>query len=402
MIKEPHTNTVVAVDEDDEINLLQLLLVIVRRKMLIIKVCTVVMALSVCISLTLKNIYTATAKYYPPQKETPIGNLASLIAQAGPLASLGGLGGPGDLYLAITKSRTVADAVVKSLGLQKTADGKILSVEQARDSTMSAVKVEVGKDGIITITANSRDPQKAAQLANAFVDETIKRSVQLYLTKAGSERHFLERRLEASKVDLKNAESELKIFQEKHKTIKADAQASVAIEGVARIRAEIVSKEVQLATLRNSMTDESSEVKALQAGITRLKSQMGTMTGSGGGDTIIPATGNLPGLAVEYLRKLRDVKIQEAIFEQLSKQYELAKINETKDSSSVQIIDEAVPPTKKSKPKRSLMVLLSTAIAFMGSIVFIFFQEYFSKMSSEDAEAIREIKQSLRFGKLGA
>jgi len=401
MKEEPHTNATSEANEEDEINLLQLLLVIVRRKMLIIKVCSVVMVLSVCYSLTLKNTYTATSKFYPPQKETPIGNLASLIAQAGPLASLGGLGGPGDLYLAITKSRTVADAVVKRLDLQK-ADGRTLSLEKARNGLMGATKIAVGKDGIITVAANSKDPQKAAVLANAIVDETVRRSVQLYLTKAGSERNFLERRLETTKADLKNAESELKVFQEKHKTIKADAQASVAIDGIARLRAEIVSKEVQLATLRNSMTDESNDVKALQAGIARLKNQMGAMTGSGGGDTIIPATGNIPSIGIEYLRKLRDMKIQEAIFEQLSKQYELAKINESKDSSSVQIIDEAVAPSKKSGPKRSLIVLISTFIAFVGSVVVIFVQEFLSKLSPEDSENIREIKASLRFWRRSA
>jgi tyrosine-protein kinase Etk/Wzc len=395
MSEQPQTHTISEPCDEDEINLLELVRVVVRRKMLIIKICAAAAVLSACYSLTLKNIYTATAKFYPPQKETPIGNLASLIAQAGPLATLGGLGGPGDLYLAITKSRTVTDAVIKRLDLQKTEEGKMLSLDKARIAVMRTAKIEVGKDGIITISANSKDPQKAAALANAIVDETVRRSVQLYLTKAGSERLFLERRLETSKIDLKNAESDLKDFQEKHKTIKADAQASVAIDGIAKVRAEIVSKEVQLATLRNSMTDESSDVKALQAGIARLKSQMGAMTGSGGGDTVIPATGNLPGICVEYLRKLRDVKIQEAIFEQLSKQYELAKINETKDSSSVQIIDEAVPPARKSGPKRSLIVLISTFVAFIGSIVVIFAQEYLSKISPEDAEIIKEIKQSL-------
>jgi uncharacterized protein involved in exopolysaccharide biosynthesis len=396
MIEEPRTHSV-SESDDDEINLLQLLLVIVRRKLLIIKVCTVVAVLSVCYSLTLKNIYTATSKFYPPQKESPLGSFASLLAQTGPLQGLGGLGGPGDLYLAITKSRTVADAVVKRLDLQKKEDGTTRTLEAARKAAMGAVKVAVGKDGIITVSANSRDPQKAADLANAFVDETIKRSVQLYVTKAGSERTFLEKRLEVVKVELKNAEGDLKAFQEKHKTIKVDAQASVAIEGIARLKAEIAHKEVQLATLRNSMTDESSDVKALQAGISRLKSQVGSMTGSGGVDSIIPATGNVPGIGVEYVRKVRELKIQEAIFEQLSKQYELAKINENKESSSVQVIDEAVAPLKKSKPRRSIIVLLSTFVAFLGSIVFVFVQEYLSKLSPEDAGTIREIKQSLRF-----
>jgi len=399
MIEEPLTNSVAEPGKDDDINLLQLLLVVARRKMLIVKICTAAMVLSVCYSLTLKNYYTASSKFFPPQKESAFGGLASLLVQAGPLQGLGGLGGSGDLYLAISKSRTVADAVVKRLDLQKAENGKTLTIEAARKAAMGSVKIEVGKDGIITVSAKNRDPRKAALLANTFVDETIKRSVQLYLTKAGSERTFLERRLEVVKVELKNAESDLKTFQEKHKTIKADAQASVAIEGIARIRAEIVSKEVQLATLRNSMTDESGEVKALQAGIARLKSQMGALSASGGGDSIIPATGNLPSIGLEYLRRLRDVKIQEAIFEQLSKQYEVAKINENKDSSSVQVIDEAVVPVRKSGPKRSIIVIISTISAFILSLGIIFVQEYLCKLSPEDSEIIAEIKQALRFRK---
>jgi uncharacterized protein involved in exopolysaccharide biosynthesis len=123
------------------------------------------------------------------------------------------------------------------------------------------------------------------------------------------------------------------------------------------------------------------------------------MSGSGGPDNVIPTAGNVPSLSVEYFRKLRELKIQEAVFEQLSKQYEVAKINESKDSTTLQVLDEAVAPIKKSKPKRSLIVLLSTVMAFFGSIVIIFVQEYLSRMSPEDTEILREIKQSLRFRK---
>ena len=397
MNEQPSTNPTSETCDGDEINLLELVRVIARRKMLIIKICTAAIVLSVCYSLTLKNVYTGTAKFLPPQKETSLGGLASMLAQASPLQGLGGLGGSGDIYLAIIKSRTVGDAVVKRLDLQK--EYKAKNSEAARKAVERAVKFEAGKDGIVTVSAKNKDPQKAALLANTFVDEMIKRSVQLYLTKAGTERLFLEKRLDTAKVELKKAEGELKAYQEKYKTIKADAQASVAIEGIARLRAEIVSKEVQLETLRNSMTDESSEVKALQAGISRLKKQLGVVTGSGGDENIIPASGNLPGIAMGYMRLLRELKIQEAIFEQLTKQYELAKINETKDTSSVQVIDEAVAPLKKSGPKRSRIVILSAFSAFFMSIVIIFVQEYFSKLSPEDAEIIREIKQSLRFRK---
>jgi tyrosine-protein kinase Etk/Wzc len=401
MNEQPYIHPAAEADEEDEINLLELLRVIVRRKMLIVKVCSVAIVLSVCYSLTLRNSYTATAKCYPPQRESPFGSFASALSQSNAIQALGGLGGPSDIYLALIKSRTVVDAVVKRLDLQKSGD-KTISFEAARNAVSGAVKFETAKDGIITVTAKSRDPQKAALLANTFVDEMIRRSVVLYLTKAGVERNFLEARMNKVKVELKDAESNLRAFQEKYKTIKADAQASVAIEGIARLKAEIVSKEVQLAILRNSMTDESSEVKALQAGLSRLKSQLGTMTGSGGNDSIIPAAGNLPGIGMEYIRRLREVKIQEAIFEQLSKQYELAKINEAKDSSSVQIIDEAIPPTKKSGPKRSLIVIIAIFSAFIISLGIIFIQEYLSKLSPEDAEIIREIKQSLRFRKRDA
>lgn len=381
--------------DEQEINLLELLQVIVKRKAIIIKLCSAAVILSVCYSLFLKNIYTASAKILPPQKDSG-GGLSALLSQAGGLAGLaaGGIGGgSADLYMGILKSRSVADAVIKRLDLQ--TEFRTKTIDDARNKLGGAVKFQVGKDGIITIAADNKNPQKAALLANTFVEELGRRSIQLNLSKAGTERLFLEKRLEVVKQDLKNAENDMRAFQEKYKTIKADSQATVAIEGIAKLKAEIITKEVQLATLRNSMTDESNDVKALLAAISRLKSQLGAMTGSGGTDNIIPSTGNVPGIGIEYVRKLRELKIQEAIFEQISKQFEVAKINEAKDSSSLQVLDEAVPPVMKSKPKRSLIVILSTVTAFFISIFIIFIQEYLSKMSPEDAKIMNSIKVSL-------
>ena len=381
-------------NDEQEINLLELLQVAVKRKSIIVKFCLLAVVLSVSYSLTLKNVYTADAKILPPQKESG-GGLSALLSQAGGLAGLaaGGIGGSADLYISILKSRSVADAVVKRLDLQKEFESKTL--EDARRSLEATVKFQAGKDGIITISANNTNPQKAAVVANTYVDELGRRSLQLNLSKASTERIFIEKRLDVVKQDLKNAEIEMKAFQEKYKMIKADSQATVAIEGIAKLKAEIVTKEVQLATLRNSMTDESNEVKSLLAGISRLKSQLGSMTGSGGSDNVIPSTGNVPSIAIEYVRKLRELKTQEAIFEQISKQYEISKFNEAKDSSSLQILDEAVPPVTKSSPKRLLIVILSVVTAFFISIFIVFIQEYLSKMSPEDAEIINNIKASL-------
>ncbi len=380
--------------DEQEINLLELLRVIVRRKNVIIKICATAIILSVAYSLTLKNVYTATAKILPPQKDTG-GGLSALLNQAGGLAGMMGnmgLGGSADLYLGILKSRSVADAVINRLDLQKEFKSK--NIDETRKRLEGAVKFLAAKDGIITISADSKDPAKAALLANTFVNELSRRSIQLNLTKVGSERVFLEKRLEVVKQDLKNAEDDMKSFQIKYKTIKADSQATLAIEGIAKLKAELVSKEVQLASLRNNMTDENSQVQTLKAAIAAQKRQLATMSGSGGSD-ILPAVGNMPELAVEYIRKLRELKIQEAIFEQLAKQYEVAKLNEAKDSSTIQVLDDAVVPLKKSKPKRALIVIISTITAFFISIFIIFTQEYLAKLSPEDAQILSDIKKSL-------
>lgn len=379
---------------EDEINLLELLRVLVRRRNLIIKLTVGTAVLAVVYSLTLTNIYTATAKVMPPPKDSGGGAAAALLGQLGGLGGLAaGLGGTTDLYLGILKSRSVADAVIQRMDLMR--EYKTKTWDATRKTLEGAVKFQAGKDGIITVSADHKDPRTAAMLANTFIQELDRTSLRLNLTKAGTERNFLEKRLTVVKQDLKNAEDEMKTFQEKYKTIKADVQAAAAIEGVARLKAEIVTKEVQLAALRHSMTDEASEVKSLLAAISRLRGQMSAMSGGGDGGNVIPGVGNAPGIGVEYVRRLREFKIQEALFEQLTKQYELAKINEARDSSSLQVLDEAVTPSKKSKPKRSLIVILATVTAFFGSIFLVFIQEYFSKMSAEDAAIIADIKNSL-------
>lgn len=383
------------VEAEEEINLLELLRVVVRNLPLIAKITATAALLSVVYSLTLTNVYTAKATLLPPQKDSGGGAAALLASMGGGLAGLaGGLGGSADLYLGILKSRTVTDSVIKRLDLDKELKSK--NADDTRKKLQGLVKFQAGKDGIITITADYKDPAKAALFANTFIDELQKKSLQLNLTKASTERSFLEKRLVVVKQDLKNAEEDMKIFQEKNKTIKADSQAAAAIEGIARLRAEMVSKEVQLAALRNSMTDENSEVKTLLAGISKLRSQLNAMSGSGGGGGVIPSVGNAPAIGVEYIRRLRELKTQEALYEQLTKQFELAKINEARDSSSIQVLDEAVAPLRKSKPKRSLIVILTTVTAFFCSVFLVFIREYLAKLPPEDSAIMDEMKDALK------
>jgi uncharacterized protein involved in exopolysaccharide biosynthesis len=389
------TDILPEMEVEEEINLLELLRVVVLNLPLIAKITGVVALLSMALSLAMKNVYTAKAALLPPQKDS--GGAAALLASmGGGLAGLaGGLGGgsSSDLYLGILKSRSVTDSVIKRLDLN--TEFKSKNVDDTRKRLQGLVKFQAGKDGIITINADSKDPAKAAQLANTFIDELQKKSQQLNLTKASTERNFLEKRLVVVKQDLKSAEEAMKSFQEKNKTIKADDQIKAAIEGIARVRAEIISKEVQLAALRNSMTDESAEVSALLAGLSRLRKQLGSMSGAGEGG-VIPSVGSAPSIGMEYIRHLRELKTQEAIFEQLTKQFELAKINEARDSSSIQVLDEAVPPLRKSKPMRALIVILATVTAFFCSVFVVFIKEYLAKLSPEDRVIMDDMKGSLK------
>jgi tyrosine-protein kinase Etk/Wzc len=384
--------------EEPELNLLELVQVVAKRKMVIIYLCGAAAVLAVVYSLTLPNVYTATAKVLPPQKESG-GGLSALLGQVGGLAGLAGgamgFGGGSELYVGIIKSRSVGDAVVKRLDLVK--EFKTKSPEAARTALEGSLKIQVGKDGIISVSADNGDPQMAARLANAMVEELGRKSVQLNLTKAGTERVFLEKRLAVVKDDLKKAESDLKSFQEQHKTIKVDSQAAVTIQGIARLKAEIASKEVQLATLQGFQTDESPEVRMLQSTLVKLRSQFAAMAGRGAGDNVIPPVGNVPSLGLTYARLMRELKIQEAIFEQLTKQYEMAKLSEAKDSSSLQVLDDAVPPSRKSKPKRSVIVILATVSAFFVSVFWIFIQEYFENLPAEDRERCQAIMSYLAF-----
>lgn len=379
------------IETEEETNLLELLGVVVRRRNVIFKVTMVTVVLAVIASLCMRNVYTATARVLPPQKDS-VGGLAAILGQLGGLAS--GLGGSTDLYFGILKSRSVADSVIQRMDLFKEYRTKDWETTRKKLEKNTKFRLNI-KDGIITISASDNDPRKAALLANTFVEELQKKSLQLNLTKAGTERSFLEKRLVLVKQDLKAAEIEMKNFQEKFKTIKADSQVAAAIEGIARLKAEIVAKEVQLAALRNSMTDESAEVGNLLAGLSRLRKQLSSVSGTGEGDGVIPSVGNAPSIGVEYVRRLRDLKIQEALFEQLTKQFELAKINEARDSSSLQTLDDAVVPTKKSGPNRLLIVIMATLTALLCSIITVFMQEHVSKIPPEDTAKLAKIKESL-------
>lgn len=383
-------------DDSDEINLLDLLLVLAKRWRMIILVPFAVAVLTAGITLLMPNIYTAKTMIIPSDDGS--GSMSALMAQLGGLAGMAGgsLGGKttADLYVTMLKSETIKDPIIDQFKLMEKYEAKLRSsVYLALDG---ATAISLGKkDGVITISFSDKDPAFAASIANEYVDQLGKLAAQLNMTGATNNRRFLEKQIAETKADLGKAEEELKVFQSKNKTISVPDQARATIEGVAQLRAQLAVKEVELGTLQRQFTDNSQEVKSAKAAVAHIRGQIAALEGKGGSSSSLPQLGSVPQLGQEYLRLMREFKIQEAVLEMLTKQYELAQVSEAKDTSPFQLLEKAKVPERKSKPKRALIVIMAAFATGFLMVLLAFLLEFSSKMSPEDRQRWNQIRSFL-------
>ncbi len=354
----------------NEIDLAKLFAALWRRRRLIFAITSVFAAVAVVVSLRLPNLYKAETRILPPQDKG--GNLAAqLLGQAGGLMALaGGVPGvksQGELYVEIAKSRTVLDRIVDRFDLMKLYEARYR--QDARRNLLGAVKArDDRKSGIIFLTVEDTDPKRAADIANAFVEELKSLAGGLAISEAGQRRMFFEEQIRHAKESLTRSEEEIKGFQQRTGLFQVDAQARAIIEGIARLRAIIAAKEVEAKVLRSFATSRNPDLNRVEEEIRALRSELQkTETTKGAGFDPIMSSGRVPEMGTEYLRKVRQLKYNETLFELLSKQYELAKLDEARDAVVIQVIDRAVPPERKSGPQRALIVILSAFIALFLS-----------------------------------
>ncbi len=374
-----------------------------KHKRLIAKVTLGAALIALIISFLLSNIYTATAKILPPQQNQS--SAAALLGQLGPMGGLGGsalgIKNPNDLYVGMLKSRSVADALIKRFDLQKVYDKD--TGTDTRNKLAKYSQISTGKDSIITISVDDKDPKRAAAIANAYVDELAKLNQTLAVTEAARRRLFFENQLKQAKDDLANAEVALKNTQQQSGLIQLDAQGKAIIEAVAKLRGQIAAKEVQLGAMRTFATSQNADYVRTQQELAGLKEQLGKMESNTDSDSpddgnVLVPTGKVPESGMEYVRKVRDVKYYETIYELLAKQYELAKIDEAKDSSLIQVLDKAVVPEKRSRPKRAFMVILFTLTAGLLAVLTAFLREVYehAKCDPKRMERIALLRRLLR------
>jgi len=337
------------------------------------------LVVSTAIAFMIANRYQATTQLMPPDSQSGAStSLLSALAAARPgVGSLGGLAGDllgaknsGALFVGVLGSRTVRDRLIEKFDLGRVYHTK--KIEDTRDALAAHTAVsEDRRSGIISISVTDKDPQRAAAMAQSYVEELDRLVAQVSTSSARRERVFLEERLHSVKQELDSAAQKFSEFASKNTAIDIPAQGKAMVEAAARLQGELIAAESQLRGLQAIYTNENVRVRALQARVAELNSQLEKLGGDAantttpdrsGSSSIYPSIRKLPLLGVQYADLYRNTKIEETVFELLTQQYELAKVQEAKEIPSVKVLDAAVVPTKKVFPHRLTLIFITVCV----------------------------------------
>lgn len=382
--------------EDSGLSLLALLVALAAHKKFILITTLTVALIAVGLTLLMPNVYRASAKLLPPQQAQSgaMGLLSQLGGAAGMASSIAGIKSPNDLYVGMLRSRTVADQLLAKHELMKFYETN--SAEKARLNLAADTAVSSGKDGLISISVDSTDKKLAAALANSYVATLIKLTGVLAVTEASQRRLFYERQLEESKDKLALAEVTLKKSLNTSGVISVDSDSRAIVETVARIRAQVSAKEIELGAMRAFLTPGNPEYRRTQEELGSLRSELSRLE-NGRPDS--PAQAGSPQVGLGNIKILRDVKYYQMLYELLAKQYEVARLDEARDSSVIQVLDAAIEPEFKVKPGRAVMVLLAAVLAFFVACLLAVLFEVKRKIEQDpdQAQQFTELKKNLRF-----
>lgn len=360
---------------------------------------------SVCVFL-LPNTYTAQVIILPPSQAPGTSALLGELGSSAGLSSLAAsslginIKSSAQLYLSLFHTQAVENAVISRFELKSRYKEKILS--NARKDLEAHMSVELGaKDGLIRLSITDKDPFFSASLANGYVEEFHKLFSNLAVTEAAERRQFYEAQLRQAKENLANAEVDFKNTEQTTGALQIDSQAKALIQEDAALRAQIAAKEVQLKGMHSYATEQNPSVQLAERELTALRTQLHSLTGSEnstGSDIVIPKA-RIPEAGMAYVRKLRDVKYYETIYESIARQFEIAKLDEARQGATIQVVDPALPPDKKSGPKRLFIVLGFFLASLLLASLYVFLKENLSTFLAIPSQ--RERLQRLRESLLG-
>ncbi|HKM82666.1 MAG TPA: Wzz/FepE/Etk N-terminal domain-containing protein [Terriglobia bacterium] len=351
---------------------------------------------SVLVALLIPSRYQATTQLMPPDNQSGTGALLSAVAGRAGAGTLSGFAGDllgaknsGALFVGILSSRTVRDRLIQQFDLRRVYGGS--KMEDARERLAEHTSLsEDRKSGIITIGVSDHDPERAAAMAQAYVSELDRLVAEVSTSSARRERIFLDERLHDVKGDLDAAAKNFSEFASKNTAIDIPAQGKAMVEAAATLQGQLIAAQSELSGLQQVYTANNVRVRSLQARVNELRQQLDKLGGadmSGGakGDnSLYPSIRKLPILGVTYADLYRQTKIQETVYELLTQQYELAKVEEAKEIPAVKVLDAAIVPTRKSFPPRMVIVFLGTVFAFVLAATFVLGNQAWTATDADD------------------
>jgi tyrosine-protein kinase Etk/Wzc len=359
--------------DEDEISLLDLLQTIVDNLRLLVLGPLAAGVIALGCSFLIAPTYTAKTQFLPPQQQQSAA--ASMLASLGALGGLAGaatgLKSPADQYIAFMKSVSVQDALIERFSLVEKYEAKLRT--DARFALTGSVKIASGKDGLISVEVDDKDPKFAADLANAHVEELRNLLARLAVTEAQQRRMFFEKQLAQTKDNLAKADLALKSSGVSSSVLKSSPAA--AVEAVARLKAGISVQEVKLGAMRNYLTESSADFKQALSELASLKTELAKA------EKDEPTTQGIS----DYVSRFREYKYQETMFELFAKQFELAKVDESREGAVIQVLDIAQPPERKAKPKKAMIAIIATLASCFALLVFVFVRASL-KNASQDEE----------------
>jgi uncharacterized protein involved in exopolysaccharide biosynthesis len=373
---------------DTEVSLLDILVLLAGRKRFILRFVLGAAVLATIVALLLPVRYEAKIVVLPPQQNSSIGS--GLMGQLGNLGSLGslaslasgglGIKNPADMYVSFLTGRTVEDAVIQRFNLMAEYQQKRMS-DTRKEFEAHATVVAGAKDGLIRISVEDRDPKRAAELANGYVDELRKLSASLAITEAARRRLFFEQQLQEAKDNLAGAEEAMKKTQQSTGVLQIDSQARALIESAAVLRAQVSAKQVQIQSMRSFAAEDNPRLILAKQELAALQTQLDRVAGSqhDTGSDINLSKGRVTESGMEYLNRFRDLKYHETVFELLAKEFEMAKLDEAREGSIIQVVDAAVPPDRRSSPHRLLIVIAVTIFSFFVAGLWIVLREAWAR-----------------------
>lgn len=356
-------------------------------------------ALGCLLAFLLPVEYESSVQLMPPDTQSSAGMamLAGLAARSGNglgavAGDLLGVKSSGALFVGILGSRTLQDRIVQRFQLEMVYGIKLGEDARKRLAKKTGVS-EDRKSGIITITVTDHDAKRAAAIAQAYVEELDRLVAELSTSSAHRERVFLEERLTAVKQDLDQSSRDFSQFASKNATIDIKEQGRAMVDAAARLQGELIAAESELKGLEQIYTANNVRVRSVRARIDELQHQLNRLGGKStpetgqpslASDSLYPSIRRLPLLGVTYADLYRRTKIQEVVYETLTQQYELAKVQEVRETPSVKVLDAAAVPERKSFPPRTLIASVFTIMVLMGAAAVALSRAHWEQTDAQD------------------